>query len=148
FAVIEKIGPSRATVLVTGESGVGKELVARAVHEKGPRSTGPFVAVNCGAIPEGLIESELFGPAKGAFTGAVAGQEALFAPAAGGASSPSGPGEASPAPPTGPPPAGGGPQRTGRPPPPPPPPPPAPWGRGWGGVPPGSPSPPPSTSSA
>src|SRR6185369_8522941 len=80
----EKVAPTRTTVLVTGESGVGKELVAKAVHEKGPRASGPFVAVNCGAIPEGLIESELFGHEKGSFTGAVAAKEGLFATASGG----------------------------------------------------------------
>ncbi len=84
YQLIDKIGPTRATVLVTGESGVGKELVARAVHEKSPRAGAPFVAVNCGAIPEGLIESELFGHEKGSFTGAIAAKEGLFAAADGG----------------------------------------------------------------
>jgi two-component system response regulator PilR (NtrC family) len=64
--MIEKVAPARTTVLVTGESGVGKELVARALHARGPRATAPFVPVNCGAIPEGLIESELFGHRSGA----------------------------------------------------------------------------------
>jgi len=84
YALIEKVAPSRTTVLVSGESGVGKELVARAIHDKGGRADGPFVAVNCGAIPEGLIESELFGHEKGAFTGAVASKPGLFTTAAGG----------------------------------------------------------------
>ncbi|AKU90302.1 sigma-54-dependent transcriptional regulator [Vulgatibacter incomptus] len=84
FALLDKVAPSRTTVLVTGESGVGKELVARALHEKGGRAAGPFVAVNCGAIPEGLIESELFGHEKGAFTGAVAAKPGLFSEASGG----------------------------------------------------------------
>ena len=78
FNVVEKVAPTSTTVLVTGESGVGKELVARAVHEKSPRSAGPFVAVNCGAIPEGLLESELFGHVKGAFTGADKTKSGLF----------------------------------------------------------------------
>lgn len=84
FTLIEKVGPSRTTVLITGESGVGKELVARAVHEASPRASMPFVAINCGAIPEGLIESELFGHEKGAFTGAYHGKEGLFLAAHGG----------------------------------------------------------------
>src|SRR5256885_10009778 len=70
--VVNKVAPAKTTVLITGESGTGKELVARAVHERSPRKGGPFVAVNCGAIPDQLIESELFGHAKGAFTGAPA----------------------------------------------------------------------------
>ncbi len=78
FSLIEKVAAARTTVLITGESGVGKELVARAVHQRSPRSTAPFVPVNCGAIPEGLIESELFGHAKGAFTGAAGAKQGLF----------------------------------------------------------------------
>ena len=78
FEVVEKVAAARTTVLITGESGVGKELVARAVHARSPRASGPFVPVNCGAIPEGLIESELFGHAKGAFTGAQGAKEGLF----------------------------------------------------------------------
>jgi two-component system response regulator PilR (NtrC family) len=78
FSVIEKVAPARTTVLITGESGTGKELVARALHARSPRSSGAFVPVNCGAIPEGLIESELFGHAKGAFTGAQGAKIGLF----------------------------------------------------------------------
>jgi two-component system response regulator PilR (NtrC family) len=78
FEVVEKVAAARTTVLITGESGVGKELVARAVHARSPRAQGPFVPVNCGAIPEGLIESELFGHAKGAFTGAQGAKQGLF----------------------------------------------------------------------
>jgi two-component system response regulator PilR (NtrC family) len=78
FEIVQKVAAVRTTVLVTGESGVGKELVARAVHARGPRAQAPFVPVNCGAIPEGLIESELFGHAKGAFTGAQGAKQGLF----------------------------------------------------------------------
>ena len=78
FEVVEKVAAARTTVLITGDSGVGKELVARAVHQRSPRASAPFVPVNCGAIPEGLIESELFGHAKGAFTGAQGAKEGLF----------------------------------------------------------------------
>ena len=78
FEVVEKVATARTTVLITGESGVGKELVARAVHARSPRAGGPFIPVNCGAIPEGLIESELFGHARGAFTGAQGAKEGLF----------------------------------------------------------------------
>jgi DNA-binding NtrC family response regulator len=82
--IVSRVGPSEATVLILGESGTGKELVAQAIHEASRRTGGPFVAVHCGAIPESLIESELFGHVKGAFTGAVATREGRFAQAEGG----------------------------------------------------------------
>jgi two-component system response regulator AtoC len=78
FKTISKIADFKTTVLITGESGVGKELVARAVHEAGNRQGKPFVAVNCGAIPENLLESELFGHKKGAFTDAHQDRKGLF----------------------------------------------------------------------
>ncbi len=78
FRVIKKVAASQATVLITGESGTGKELVARALHAHSPRAERPFRALNCAAIPETLIESELFGHEKGAFTGAQARQIGLF----------------------------------------------------------------------
>lgn len=82
--MISRIGRTDVGVLITGESGTGKELVARAIHKAGDRPEGPFVAVNCGAIPETLFESELFGHAKGAFTDAKAQRKGLFSAADGG----------------------------------------------------------------
>jgi two-component system response regulator PilR (NtrC family) len=84
FDLIRKIAPTKTNVLVTGESGTGKELVARALHAEGARAQRPFVAVNCGAIPDTLIESELFGHVRGAFSGAVAAKDGLFVAADGG----------------------------------------------------------------
>lgn len=84
LATIARVALSDVSVLVTGESGVGKELVARELHRRGPNAAGPFVAVNCGAIPETLMESELFGHAKGAFTDAKFARRGLFAESDGG----------------------------------------------------------------
>jgi two-component system repressor protein LuxO len=84
YNVIESTAKSRATVFITGESGTGKELCAQAIHQLSPRRDGPFVAVNCGAIPRELMESEMFGHVKGAFTGAAGTREGAIARARGG----------------------------------------------------------------
>lgn len=84
YETVEAVAPTRATVLITGESGTGKSLIARKIHEASDRSEGPFVEVNCGALPETLLESELFGHAKGSFTGAVAARPGQFLSAHGG----------------------------------------------------------------
>ncbi len=84
FNLVDRVGPARSTVLITGESGTGKELVAKAIHEASPRNDKPFVVVNCSNIPSDLLESELFGHTKGAFTGAVAAKKGLFEVADGG----------------------------------------------------------------
>jgi Response regulator containing CheY-like receiver, AAA-type ATPase, and DNA-binding domains len=78
FRLVERVAPARSTVLITGESGTGKELVAKAIHESSPRADFPFVVVNCSNIPSDLLESELFGHTRGAFTGAFAAKKGLF----------------------------------------------------------------------
>jgi DNA-binding NtrC family response regulator len=84
FRLVDRVAPARSTVLITGESGTGKELVAKAIHEASPRADRQFVVVNCSNIPSELLESELFGHTKGAFTGAVAAKKGLFDVADGG----------------------------------------------------------------
>src|SRR5258706_7556502 len=78
LAIVERVAPTNSTVLLGGESGVGKDLIARAIHEKSRRASGPFVKINSTAIPENLLESELFGYEKGAFTGATASKPGKF----------------------------------------------------------------------
>jgi two-component system response regulator PilR (NtrC family) len=78
YDLLEKVSPTKTNILITGESGTGKELVAKAIHYNSPRKEKPFVTLNCGAIPESLIESELFGHMKGAFTDAIATKKGLF----------------------------------------------------------------------
>ena len=82
--MIQRVGPTAATVLINGESGTGKEVIARTIHDTSPRKDKPWVAVNCAALPENLLESEMFGHVKGAFTGAVVDKEGLFETADGG----------------------------------------------------------------
>jgi DNA-binding NtrC family response regulator len=84
FELIEAVAPTTTSVLITGESGVGKTMVARAIHQKSSRSSGPFIEVSCGSLPENLLESELFGHVKGSFTGAVADKPGRFLAADGG----------------------------------------------------------------
>lgn len=84
FTLVKQIAPTRSNVLISGESGTGKELIARAIHQNSPRSAEPFVVINCGVIPENLMESELFGHVKGSFTGAVSNKKGLFEIAHGG----------------------------------------------------------------
>jgi transcriptional regulator with PAS, ATPase and Fis domain len=84
FRKLQKIAQTDISVMITGETGTGKELIAREIHRRSDRTDGPFVTVNCGAIPENLIESEMFGHVRGAFTGAVASRPGKFQQAHGG----------------------------------------------------------------
>jgi DNA-binding NtrC family response regulator len=84
YKTVAHVAPTTATVLIVGESGTGKELVARAIHAKSPRTSKPFVAINCGALPESILESELFGHERGSFTGASSTKRGLFEEAKGG----------------------------------------------------------------
>ncbi len=84
FGMVDKVADTDSTILVCGESGTGKELVARAIHYRSGRSNAPFVSINCGALPENLLESELFGHVKGSFTGAIKDKDGLFKVASGG----------------------------------------------------------------
>src|SRR5216117_4414055 len=82
--MVDKVADSAATIMIQGESGTGKELIAREIHYRSRRSTGPFVSINCGAIPRDLLESNLFGHVKGSFTGAVRDSQGMFQVAEGG----------------------------------------------------------------
>jgi transcriptional regulator with PAS, ATPase and Fis domain len=84
YKTVARVAPTKSTVLILGESGTGKEMIARAVHEHSPRANRPFIAVDCGALTETLLESELFGHVRGAFTGAVADKKGVFEEAQGG----------------------------------------------------------------
>lgn len=84
FDLIERVAPATSNILISGESGTGKEVIARGIHQRSPRSNKPFIAINCTAIPETLLESELFGHAKGSFTGAIQRKKGLFEEAEGG----------------------------------------------------------------
>ncbi len=84
FTLVDKVADTDSTILICGESGTGKELIARAIHYRSVRASSPFVSINCGALPENLLESELFGHVKGSFTGAIRDKEGLFKVASGG----------------------------------------------------------------